>query len=304
MNLITAWRARFAALDGNHRGIAWMVVSALCFATVAAQVKLLGQQMPPQQVAFFRCLFGLLVLLPLFWSTQGRVLHTRCWTTHLSRSLLGLLAMNVTFWAVVHLPLADVTALSFSSPLFTILLAVLLLREHVSLSRWMATLTGFAGVLVMVRPGGEGFDPALLMALASPLLVALVRVLIKQMTRTEGTLTVVAWFSILGTLISALPAWITWVTPTPAAWAQGLLMGAVATIAQLAMTEAYREAEASAVTPFDYLRLVITTLYGMLLFGDIPDRWTFLGSLMVFASHLYMLRTAHQERDGGTLSPG
>jgi drug/metabolite transporter (DMT)-like permease len=146
----------WSALPGNARGAAWIILAGFCFATMGATVKLLGARLDPLQIAFFRCAFGLLFLLPFLLRSGGVVqaLRSRRPGRHVARVVLGVIAMYCGFYAITRMPLADVTTLGFSQPLFMIPLAVLVLGEQIHRARWLATIAGFAGVLLMIGPGG------------------------------------------------------------------------------------------------------------------------------------------------------
>ncbi|HEX2115527.1 MAG TPA: DMT family transporter, partial [Alphaproteobacteria bacterium] len=160
---------RLRRLPDNARGALWMLGAVTAFAMMDALIKWVGQTLDPFQIALFRCLFGGLFVLPFALRHGPAAIRTRRWGGHLGRALIGYTAMTLGFYAVTHLPLADATALSFTRPLFMILLAVLFLNEQVRWRRWSATGVGFLGVLVMARPGEGGFEFAALIAIAATL---------------------------------------------------------------------------------------------------------------------------------------
>jgi drug/metabolite transporter (DMT)-like permease len=158
-------RARWAGLSGNSRGALWMIASGLGFTAMAVGIKLLGDRLDNFQIAFFP-------ILPFLPQVGLAGLRTRHLHIHGVRGVFGLMAMYCSYYAIAHIPLADYTALSFTKPLFATVLAVLILQEIVRWRRWTATLVGFLGVLVMVRPGAGSFQPAALAALADAFSIA------------------------------------------------------------------------------------------------------------------------------------
>jgi len=269
-----------------------MLFAGLGFSLMVATVKWLGDHLHPFQITFFRCLIGLLVILPFALRRGARAVHTQHLRMHLSRGLIGVSAMTAGFYAVTRLPLADVTAVSFTKAMFMIVLAALFVGERVRWRRWTATAVGFVGVLIMVRPGSAGFQPAMLAALMHAFLAGVVVTLIRRMPLSERPVTLLFYFGLVATPASLLPAWYVW-TPVGAYDLALMALAAVLGVAgQGCAIRAHRAGEASIVAPFDYSRLVFATALGFLLFGDLPDRWTAAGAAVIVTSSLYI---AHRE---------
>ena len=158
-------RERFSRLNPNLQGALWLLLSCLGFSVMATFVKFAAREVSPFEITFFRCFFGLLVLAPVIaWHGIGS-LRTRHLGMHAWRGILGATAMGCAYFGLSRMPLAAYNALSFSKPLFAIVLAVFILHETVRWRRWAATVVGFLGVMVMMRPGTEAFDPNGLFAL-------------------------------------------------------------------------------------------------------------------------------------------
>ena len=277
-------------LPGNARGALWMLGAVTAFACMDALIKWVGQTLDPFQIALFRCLFGGLFVLPFALREGPSALRTRRWGGHLGRALIGYTAMTLGFYAVTHLPLADATALSFTRPLFMIVLAVLFLGEAVRWRRWSATGIGFLGVLVMARPGEGGFDFAALVAIAATLFVAGVGVMLKRLSATERPETIIFYFTVISSLLALGPALYVWRTPRWIDIAIMMLLGGLGSLGQYLTIRAYRVAEATAVDPVDYARLLLATGFGFALFAELPDRWTALGAAIIIGSTLYITR--------------
>ena len=196
------------------------------------------------------------------------------------------------FTALKYLTFADATALSFTAPLFATILAAMMLGEIVRIRRWSAILIGFLGVLIVLRPGVADLHIGQILGLSGAGLTALVIIVVKQLSRTEAPDAIVAYMVLLLTpmaLVVALPFW-TW--PAPGDWLFVVGMGLMGTIGHLAWTRAIAISDASAVAPYDYCRLVFAMLIGMVAFGEWPDFYSIVGSVIIVASGLYI---AHRE---------
>jgi drug/metabolite transporter (DMT)-like permease len=288
--------SRPAGLSINSRGILWMLLSAVGFACMGAVVKLLGQRLDPMQIVFFRALFVVIGVLPVLALTGwGHAVPLFPWR-HVGRAATALSAMVCSFYALTHLPLATVTAITFACPLFVIIIAVLFLGETIRWRRWTATLAGFAGVLVMVRPGAvpAGLELAMAAALAHAIFVAASTTQVKAMPGQEKDVTLLFSFGAISTVVLAVPCWLVWQDPTAREWGLLLLVGLIGVGAQAAVIRAYRiGADASLVAPFDYARLLVAAAFGFSLFGEVPDVWTGIGASIIVGSTLYI---AHRER--------
>ncbi|HSA82471.1 MAG TPA: DMT family transporter [Geminicoccaceae bacterium] len=291
---LPAWRRQWAGLPDNLRGASWVVLSAVLFTSMAAVVKSLGAQIDSFQLAFFRALFGLLLILPFALAAGLRTFRTRRLGMHMTRGIAGSIGMMCGFYALTHLTLADATAIGFTKPLFLIVLAALVLRETVRARRWSATALGFLGVLIMLRPGDGVLEPAALVALLGALAAATVSLLIKRLSASEPALTIMVYLGAVSVLTTALPAALVWQTPTWQELAWMLLAAALASAAQLCFIRGFRIGEASALAPLDYARLPCAALYGIALFAEVPDRYTLLGAALIVLSTLYIGRREAQ----------
>ncbi|MBZ0325218.1 MAG: DMT family transporter [Alphaproteobacteria bacterium] len=298
-SLVLRLRSAWAGLPGNLRGGLLIFLAAAIVALVGAAVKEAGREMPTLMVVFFRSLFGMCLMLPFLARRGVGSLRTRRPVTHVARIATGSLALFGGFYALTHLPLATAVAISFTKPLFMIFLAVLFLAERVRWRRWAATAAGFAGVLIIVRPGASGVDPAALVALGAALCVAASMVLIKKLSATEHPATMLIWLGIGTTLVTLPPALLVWETPSLYGIGLGLLIAVLTTIIQYLFIEAYKVGEATAITPLDYAQLPVAGLLGYLLFAEIPDLWTWVGAAVVIGSNLYILHRAAKLRAVG-----
>ena len=265
-----------------------IVVSAAGFSSMHAVIRHVSEDLHSFEVAFFRNAFGLLALTPFFVRHGAAMLRTDRLPLHLLRAGLQVVSMLAFFTALRTTPLALASALSFTAPLFAAVGAFVFLREHFRLRRLIALLFGFGGALVILRPGLVAIDRGSALVLSSSLLWAVTMLLIKHLSATESSLTLTAYMGLLMTPLSALPAATVWRTPDLAELGWLALLGSVGGLSQLAMAEAFRRAEATAVLPFDYSRLIWASLLGYLVFAEVPEVWTWVGGTMIFASTLYM----------------
>jgi drug/metabolite transporter (DMT)-like permease len=284
-------QAYWHGLPANGRGALFMLAAASCFAVNGALIKiLLASDLHPLQITFVRLLVGVVGVLPFVWRAGAGALKTRHPGIHALRALAGGGAMVCGIAALDHLRLADFTALSFSQPLFAVILAVLLLGETVGWRRWGATLIGFLGVVIMVRPGGGAFHADALLAVAMAFGIAVAVILVKRLPAEESQVTMLFYFSLTTVIVFAAPALAVWRAPT-AAEAVGLIgFGVAGLITQAFMIAAYRAGEASVVAPFDYSKLILAGILGFALFGEVPDRWTLIGAAVIIAATLYIAR--------------
>jgi drug/metabolite transporter (DMT)-like permease len=288
---VRAWLRR---LPPNVQGALWLVSGGFIFTTNGMMIRLLSAEVESVQTAFFRAFFSVLMLLPLMLNGRVKPWHSQRKVGHFWRTLMGTVSMVLGFYAVSMLPLADATALAFSQPLFSVVVAALIVGEKVRWRRWGATLVGFAGVLVMVRPGAGSLQPGAIVALANAMTVALSILLVKRLSDSESPLMILTQFAIWSTLLLAVPA--IWVWRWPDAWGWTLAIGvsASATVGQYFWVQAFKSGEMSAVAPFEYLRLPFAVFVGRLVWDEMPVIWTYVGAAIVIASALYIAHREHQ----------
>ena len=281
-----------------------MVASTLCFGTMAVLIRIASKSMHPFEIAFFRSFFGALAAAPLLWRDGWRTLRTDRLGFYTLRCAIGTVSMLAGFWAIAHLPLAQAIALSYSSPLFVTVGAVLFLGEIVRARRWSAVVAGFAGVLVIVRPGTDGFTAASLVALLSAACSGAVTISIKFLARSDPPDTIVLLTTWLWVPLSLPAALWVWQWPPPSAWPLLVVIGMLGTAGQYTWTHALKRAEASSLAPLSYLQLVFVALCAWLAFGETPDRWTVLGAAIVIGASLYIARReARLARERRTAPP-
>jgi drug/metabolite transporter (DMT)-like permease len=287
------------------RGALFMLGSGAAFAVMMAIVREVSHAIHPFEAAFFRNLIGLLFMLPWLLRAGPAVLRTGRFSVHALRAGFGLAAMLSLFYALSRLPLAETTALTFTAPLFATVGAALVLGERVRLRRWGATAIGFVGALIVLRPGRAAIDPAAFVALASAVFIAGAMLTIKALSRTEHPNAIVLIMGLLMTPASLVPAAFVWTWPSGGTWAWLVAMGLAATVGQVCLTRAFAAAEASAVLPVDFSRLVFVSILGYALFGEAPDLWTWVGAGVIVTATVYIAeREARLARKARKRGPG
>ena len=280
------------------RAVLLMGTGCLLFSIMGALVKLLGQRLDSFQIAFFRCFFGFLAILPFVFSKKGHhAFRTTHFYGHFLRGAVGVAAMVGGFYATTRLPLTDSTAISFTAPLFMILTAIFLLGEKVRWRRGLATAAGFIGVLVMVRPDSGTLDLGAMVGLIAAFLGALSTTLIKRLSATEKALTILVYFGLFSSILTAIPAYFVWRPLAGDEFALLALVGALGAVGQFCQVRAFAAGELMAVAPIDYSRLIFAGIMGFLLFAELPDRYTLVGAAMIVGSTLYIAcRETHLSR--------
>ena len=266
------------------------VFAALCFSALSAQIKFLSDDLDSFVITFWRNFWGLFFMLPwLIKQGLGELSWPRIRMFSL-RSVISLVSMLCGFTSLHYLSLANATALSFTAPLFATIMAALILGETVRRRRWSATIVGFIGVLIVLRPSMSGISIGEILGLSGAFLTALVIIIVKQMSRTVPSNAIVAYMVLLLTpmsLVIALPFW-SW--PTLEEWPFVIGMGLVGTLGHVCWTRAISMADASVIVPFDYIRLVFTILWGIFAFAEHPDEFTLIGSAVIVIAGIYIAR--------------
>lgn len=280
-----------AGEDRPGRGIGFALLAMALFTFQDAITKLLTADYSIFQLLFMR---SLLLVPPClaYMRLAGSPLWPRRPGPVLVRCILGFLAWICFFAALREMPLADVIAITFAAPLCVTALSVPLLGEAVGLRRWVATLVGFAGVLIIVRPGGEMFGAAAALALLATLFYALSVIMIRDQAKSETSALLLLSGVVVNLVLSGLAQPLVWITPDLPALGLMTVIGLAAGMGQFALIQAYRFAPAAVVAPFDYTALIWAVLLGWLLFADLPGAAVLGGAAIVVASGLY---TFHRE---------
>jgi drug/metabolite transporter (DMT)-like permease len=274
------------------RAVLLMLFSTVLFGLMAVAIRLASETQHPFEIAFFRNLFGLLFTLPLLFKHGPGLLKTSKLPLYLLRCAIGTVGMLAGFWAIVHLPLAQAVAISYSTPLFVTIGAVWVLGETVRARRWAAVLIGFIGVIILLHPDADTFTGASLVALLAAVMSASVAISIKFLTRTESPDAIVVFTTALWVPMSLVPALLFWQTPSGITWLWLVLAGLFGTVAHMCWTRALQLGDASILTPISFMQVLVVGVFGWWLFDESVDRYTLIGALIIFGSNLYL---AHRE---------
>ena len=275
--------------SGNATWVGFALLSAASFAIMAACVRLASSDLPQSEVVFFRNFIALLILLPLLF--RNRVsLKTNCFHLHFLRAASGLVAMYLYFYAINHLHLADALMLNYTSPVFIALFAVLWLKESWTLHRRWALGLSLAGIALLFHPSADLFSLAGFLGLASGAMAGLALTTVKRLSGQDDPVSIVVWFALISSIVSAVPLLWSFVWPQGSAWGWLLAVGLFGSLGQLGLTWAYQHAPVTQVSPFGYTSLLFAGLVGFLLWNEIPDLLGIGGMILITAAGITVAR--------------
>lgn len=283
------WRQQIGGMTPDLRASILMIAAFVVFSAMAVFMRVIGDRIAVPQVILIRQVMALMLMAPLFWQSRHVILHPTGLGLHLARGVLAVGAMFCGLTSILHIPLADATAIGMAEVLIATLFAALVLRETVGWRRWTATAVGFLGVVIMIRPFGAGFDPFALVALAGSVCGAASMIALRLGSGHDTTVTVLFWQGLVVAVLSAPVAAFAWVTPTLPEAAILLAMGLIFTAGIWLFTAAIRLGRTSAIAPLGYLRLILMAATGWLFYGEIPTWATVIGGLLVIGSASYTI---------------
>jgi drug/metabolite transporter (DMT)-like permease len=297
--------------DGVPDNTAWLgfaLLSAASFASMAACVRIVSFELPQTEVVFFRNFIALLILLPLLF--RNRVsLRTGRFHLHLLRAISGLTAMYLYFYALNNLHLTDALLLNYTSPIFIALFAVLWLKEAWTISRRRALGLSLVGLMLLFHPSTDLFSLPGLLGLASGALAGLALTTVKQLSNSDDPISIVVWFALISSLLSAIPLFWSFVWPEGMTWVWLLALGLFASLGQLGLTWAYQRATITQVSPFGYTGLIFAALIGFIIWDELPDIMGLAGMLCITTAGIIVAReraTPAPQPPGGVpiINPG
>jgi drug/metabolite transporter (DMT)-like permease len=268
----------------------WMTVSSIGFAAILVIVRELSETMPVIVLNFWRNIFAVLLFIPWILRAGTAGLKTSRLPLFTLRALFMVTSSILLFYAAILIPIAEATAISFTSPLFATLLAALLLKEQVGWRRATALAVGFVGVLIIMRPGAEAISSGALIAIASSLLFAFVVIMGKRLAATESPELVILMLSLLSLPISLVPALTVWDVPQGEEWLWVIGLGIAANINMYGIQKALGAGDTSLTQVFDFIRLPVAALAAWIAFRQVPDPWMWAGAAVIFASAVYTTR--------------
>ena len=292
-------RRQLAELPGPLRGILWMLLSSLFYALIYGVVRGLSETFPAQQIVLFRAVLGAVFMLPWVLATGIGILRTRRLGLYIWRMLLSYLGALGWMYGIAGMPLANASALLFTMPLFTVIMAAVWLAERASLHRWLATATGFAGVLIILRPGLiEISAPAIATLLAAAAFAAAL-IGTKKLTFTEHPNAMVFYLYAMMIPPAAIGALWGWAEPGLQDIPLLVALGLCTVGAQQCQTRAFRVAPAGLVVIVNYVQLPMTALIGWLVFHQSTDFWTWAGAAVICASTYVVGRRESRQQEPG-----
>jgi drug/metabolite transporter (DMT)-like permease len=288
--MIERLNSSFQKLPANLRGGLWMIFAGIFFTFLGVMIRMANKEVHVLEIIFFRYFFSLVIMIPWMMRTGLSGLRGKNISLLFARSISSYLGAMMWFASIIYLPLAEATALGYTTPLFATLGAVLFLGEVVRKRRWLALTAGFVGTLIIIRPGIEALSLPALLAIGGALFIAVSALCVKVLNRTNSPDTIVLYMGMFSTPLSLGAALFVWTTPSfeTLLWLFGI--GLFSTIAHLAYTRSFAIADTSAVLPYDYVRLLMVAAVGFGVYGEIPDMWTWIGAGVIFGSTFYIAR--------------
>jgi drug/metabolite transporter (DMT)-like permease len=277
------------------------LLSAFLFTVMSVLIRDVGQRAPVGEVVFFRGLFAIFPVLAIY-AWRGEIRHaiaTKSPFGQLLRGIISAVGMFSNFGALARIPIADVTAIGFGSPLITVALAAVILKERVRIYRWSAVTIGFGGVIVMLLPHLDVGRYAMtataattigsLLALCSAFTNAAAQIQTRRLVRTEWTASIVFYFSLTCAIAGAISLPFAWYTPSVGELAEFVAIGFIGGVGHILLTQSYRYATASVLAPFDYSTMIWALLLGYWFFGEVPGTLILVGAAIVIASGLFVI---------------
>lgn len=276
----------------NHfvQGALLILLGEALLAIMGALIKSLSTELPTEVIVFYRNLFGLLLLIPIISKSGFSQLKTQRLPMHALRAVLGLSAMYGFFFVLGNMPLAEALIVKLTTPFFMPIIAAIWLAESIRRKNIVAILVGFIGVIFILRPGTDNFEPIALVGLAAAALAGSAKVCIRKMGNTENSVTIVFYFGLISSLLSMIPLIWSWQIPAPHHWPLIFAMGLVGTLGQLALTKAYRIANPGQIGPYVYSSVVYGAALGWFIWGEVLMTNTLIGTALIIAAGLWNIK--------------
>ena len=298
-SIFTAFRRLHFGASGNSRGILLMVCGTFLGTAPLVFIRLIGRDLPIIEIIFLRYLFTLVAIAPWVLRTGvGATFRTKRLGFHGLRGVFAVVSTMAFYYGITVVPLAEALALNCLTAIFVTVGAVLFLGETAGVRRWTAVCVGLIGAWIILRPGLQVVSTGSLIVVFSALGWGATMLFIKAMSGTESPITIVVYLYVFNILFSSVPTAFIWVTPSPTHLVWLAVIGVLSSVAHLAVAQAFKEAEASAIIPADYTRLVWAAFMGYVVFAEVPDVWTVVGASVIFASTMLIAYSESQSRKG------
>lgn len=283
--------------QSNLKAAGWMAASITSFIVMSVAGRETTAELNVFQVMELRSVIGFLFLLPLVHLNGGfaamRTLRPR---QHIGRNVVHYAGQAAWLYALTLIPLAQLISIEFTTPLWTAILAVTFLGERLTRARVMAIGLGLAGVAVIIRPGVNAIQPGHVIVLGAAVAFGISLVMVRSLTRTDSVIRIIFWMLVIQSMIGLLPALYVWKTPSPGLWPWILLIAVTGTSSHFFLARALTHADATVVSPMDFLRLPLTALVGWLLYSERIDMFTAVGAVLILAGNLVNLRRPSRAR--------
>ncbi len=273
---------------GYLQGVFWALMICVVSSTNDVLMRHLGERLHFVEISFFRFFFSTIVVLPLLLRHEKNMFKTEHPKNHALRAIIGAVALALCCLSVNIMPLAENTAVMFCEPLFFLPMAYFLLKEKVDKSRWIATVIGFIGLMVILEPGTASFRVEAFVPMGAAMLFAYSCVMAKRMISTEHTLTLLFYFGIVSTIFVGIFLPFFWATPTLHELFFLALLGIGGNLIQVCLFRAYSATDASALAPFRYTEFIVAATFGFVFFGQIPETAIIIGACVIGASAFYI----------------
>tara|TARA_B100000676_G_scaffold313207_1_gene392284 strand:- start:39950 stop:40861 length:912 start_codon:yes stop_codon:yes gene_type:complete len=281
----------FAELPPTARGAVWMCLACASFAAMAMTIRLLATDIPPIEIGFFRAFFAFLLMVPYAIRVGPSIWQSKNHKVFLARGMTGAGFVMFFFPGIALMEIADAQALTFTTPLFGMLLAMLFLREKFRLNRVLALAIGFAGALIIIRPGFQSISIGAILVLCSALSASGSGTLLKYATRSDPPDTVAFFHALYLSPFVFIGALFDWHWPTLRELFVMVIIAALATLNQRFLGRAFASTDATAVYPFLFMRLPFGAALGLAVFQEIPSIWVWIGGVVIFGAALYLARS-------------
>ena len=272
---------------GYAQGVFWAIMISVVSVTNDVLMRFLGERLHPVEISFFRFFFSMVSILPLMVSSGATLFKTERPMMHVLRAILGAVALGLCCYSVNIMPLSENTTIMFCEPLFFLPLAYILLKEKVDAPRWIATIVGFIGLMIILRPGTEAFRIVAFVPMTAAILFALSNIMVKKMTGEHAS-TMLFYFGVGTTLFALIPLPFFWEMPTLNELGLLVLLGIGGNMIQVCLFRAFSATDASALAPFRYVEFIISAVFGYLLFSQIPTVWILSGAALITLSTFYI----------------
>ncbi|MBT5265884.1 MAG: DMT family transporter [Rhodospirillaceae bacterium] len=281
-------RALFSSLPISLRAALLMMLAMTFFASMSVFIRMSAKELDPLEVVFFRNFLALLFMLPWIARRGVGVMRTKRIGLYSIRALINIFGMAAGFTALTMIPLAEATALSFTTPLFVTIGAVLVFGEAIRARRISALLIGFAGTLIVLRPGVEAISLGALLTIGNAVVIAVTTLIVKTLTKTESPATIVAYMALLQSPLALIPALFVWQWPTAETYVWLTLLAGAGTLGHICWTRACSMVELTQLQPLDFIRLPLVALAAFIMFAETPTIWTWIGGAVIFSSTAYI----------------